>query len=199
MILLAAVLAAVGCGKRPNDDPALAPDRSDLQPPASGKPGDDNLPGLGVEQEKEQFLGVGQWSTVGEDRIGVYAVSIGKPRVVGGSSNEESDWDDSLLQVRFNVENLSKTKKLDYYTPSDSRVKLIDEYGNDYRYRRFDYIYRLKDAARFTTLQPGAKAINDVMCFELPIDIAKVLFLTIDSPRERGKHRFRIPISAVKK
>lgn len=170
----------------------------------------DNIDKKRVDEEKkaeDSAVLPGDWSTVGDCRIGIFEVKVGKPIVIGGLRAKESEWNEPLLQIFFKVENLSQTKKLEYMPPrrrpfGDEEVKLVDEHGNKYRYRSFEGDPHLKDGIRFIhTLNPGDKPIEDLVCFQVPVNAAKTLRLSMSSPisGEIKKHEFRIPDTAWKR
>jgi len=146
---------------------------------------------------EETAVGAGYWNVIGDIRVGVTGGKVAKPIVVN-QRGEESEWSEELLQIGLRIQNASKTKKIDYSSPSSAlfgerNVKLVDEHGNVYHYHAFEDSIRLKHGARPKALYPGDE-ISDRLCFDIPVSAAKTLRLSIRSSQNpREWHEFRLP------
>lgn len=189
---IGSVVLGIGCSetKKPADP---EPARIELDI------GVDEKPGAAVQKvPSSTSVGPNEWSQVGDVRIRAVALTVGKPTVV--EQGRESVIGEDLTQIAIEVENVSKTKKLDYY-PLGFDARLSDEHGNKYVQKRL-FDYHLKGAVdTVKTVHPGAPPFKDVLAFEPPVQAATVFHLSIDSPvrGEKGKFEFRIPASAWKK
>lgn len=146
-------------------------------------------------------VGVGEWSRIGDARVKITKVSVQKVQYKAGLFNDSKfTSDEPLIMIWINIENLSKTKKMDYFRRSGfSGIKLIDEHDNSYGQRLDDE--DIDGATQYKSLYPGDEAITDVMIFERPVDAAKQLQFSYPSLfiGDKGNHEFRIPATAWKK
>jgi regulator of protease activity HflC (stomatin/prohibitin superfamily) len=111
------------------------------------------------------------------------------------------------LWVKITIENKSKTKKCDYMGWSadiitiDKRASVHDELGNTYRRISFGITDKVVgQLPRGDSIYPG-KSLADVLVFEVPVDGAKELRLTLPAQqiRENEDVTFTIPVSAPDK
>jgi hypothetical protein len=104
------------------------------------------------------------------------------------------------------VENLSKSRKVEYHRWIASEGKLQDEHGNRYGNLSSGPIragHSTGDNTDYTgigPIYPGEPPKVDVLCFEKPVSAATKLHLTLVGSRlgEHGDFKFEIPASAWK-
>ena len=194
-LLAGALLIAllVGCGRDapPNPEPTAAPDNS-----------------AGPDTP-----GVTAWVSVGEVRVKVQSVALGKLALLKtprGGPPERIESTDARLAVRLRVENQSPKREITvggWGATGDTAPTLTDDQGGKCAFRPQKYLDMKaggiimiegdgnsapfpKDAARFVTLP-----------FDPPADGAKELKLRLPAGPvgEEGEFVFAIPASAWKK
>jgi len=216
----ALALIVAGCGKLKTDDDYYSGggDRPS-GPKATGKSDGDGAskptqpttrtpvrPGRLWSTEDERATaqptaGLGEWRQVGDIRMRIDGATIGKPRVKPLFGRTEYVADKDYLLIHFTVENLSKSKKLEYGRPRNGfgshAAKLTDEHDNDYRTGPYEDDEVNGHTGR-ATIYPGDPPVQDVLCFQRPVDAATELRLTVAPYWLPGNEpfRFRIPASA---
>jgi hypothetical protein len=145
----------------------------------------------------------GRKARVGDLTVGVLAVRRGKVPLV--HLREKTASEDDLLSVYLGIQNHSETKKHDYRgwstknfdLESKSRARASDELGNGYKRIRFDIFSKVEDQlAEGESVYPE-KVVLDVLIFELPIDKAKELRLTLpgEAIGSRGPILLKVSLS----
>ena len=141
---------------------------------------------------------------LGDAQFSIVAVQIGKVPVKT-MFGDESESEDELLTVWYEVKNTSERKKIDYRGwmqdfPSftSDRPELTDDSENRYRRSSFGASTRVVGAEDSASIYPG-KTLKSAIVFELPVDGAKYLRLQLpgDSVGEEGEFRFKIPASMI--
>jgi hypothetical protein len=146
---------------------------------------------------------------VGELGIGVFKAKISKVALGKGQNTGQSE--DDLLQIYVTVLNHSDARLVDYRTwadlhtsiarhgfPFDTSVATLeDDLGN--RYNRITFgLEKPADRVDQAGVYPG-KAMTDVLVFELPVERAKELTLTLPLGHVEleGKLKFKISIASI--
>jgi hypothetical protein len=144
---------------------------------------------------------------LGDVSVRITEVTIGKVPLERIILSEDSTSEDDLLTIRLQITNTSTTKKLDYLgwmadfsALTGITAKLADENENNYRKITFGGTIKVKGAKSADSIYPG-KSIEDAIVFELPIDSAQKLMLTLSGKGigEDGEFRFEIPRSIIKR
>lgn len=143
-----------------------------------------------VKTEPLSFSGLGKWSQVGEERVKVDRVETG---LVSDVDSEERGGELSLI-ITIAVENLSKTRKLEYRRWDDGTLgreaKLADSFGNEYQSRLPNLTYP-KGRPR-ATIYPGDPGVVDVLLFQKPVATVKEMTLTLPAQLGEGEHVFHL-------
>jgi hypothetical protein len=120
--------------------------------------------------------------------------------------DQDSASEDDLLTVRLQITNGSTTKKLDYQgwmadfaAITGITAELTDENKNNYRKVTFGALVKVKGASSSDSIYPG-KSLDDAIVFELPVENAQKLLLTLSGKGvgEDGEFRFEIPRTMIK-
>lgn len=153
--------------------------------------------------EKVEWIPHTKAAKQGDIRVSITSAKIGKVKYRGlfNSSDEEPlKSDDNFAIVRLKIENLSKTKKVDfrgwYYDSfSELHARLTDEHGNTYDPGSHDHVI---GQHKYEALHPG-KSFEDLVYFQVPVDAAKTLRLTLPARAFEGEGslRFEIPKSKL--
>lgn len=107
---------------------------------------------------------------------------IGKAMFVSGTSKQLTDKD--VLQIQIWIENLTGSTKLQYQgwggdgLSTGHKAKLMDELGNQYKPVTFGVLHKPIGQKSKESLYPGS-AIQDVLVFEVPVDKAQMMHLTL--------------------
>jgi hypothetical protein len=156
---------------------------------------------------------VGAWSRVGDVRMKIDRVALQKPVFVDQDfrgKEIEREGKEVVLVVWYSVENLSKTKRMEYArwdgigTFGGPAVKLTDEHENSYTYHPPHGIGGfLKGGLEFGSkvVNPGEAGLTDAVTFDRLVSAATVLKLSARSPvigAGKDRHEFRITAAAWK-
>ena len=130
---------------------------------------------------------LGESVTIGETKVTLSSVSVGKYRVRSYvEEGEERDSDDIAIVARVRIDNLRATRNLKYTTWQGVKgVSLVDERGTDYFVIG---VYKLGwevvgSVRSFADAEPGA-SLEDVLRFKPPLAGATTFRLTL--PDQRG-------------
>jgi hypothetical protein len=144
--------------------------------------------------------------TLGNVTLRITEISIGKVPLVRSILDQDSASEDDLLTVRLQITNGSTTKKLDYQgwmadfaAITGITAELTDENKNNYRKVTFGALVKVKGASSSDSIYPG-KSLDDAIVFELPVENAQKLLLTLSGKGvgEDGEFRFEIPRTMIK-
>lgn len=155
---------------------------------------------------------VEQWTSAanavkqGDVQVRITAVSIGTVALkdMFGDSKESQD---ELLTITLQVSNLSSGKKLDFgtwrggdFSFGGDSASLTDDNDNTYKRINFGVSSTPVGGVSRESVYPG-KSISDVLVFEVPVDAAKWLHLTLpaDNFGGEGMLRFEIPATMIRK
>ena len=193
-------------GANNRDKPARAAIPRPAQAPANGA-----VPPVTAKKAPKPQESADPWETAGNTasdnvvRVRVLSAKIGKVPLKDFSSDEATSKDD-LLMISLEIENLSKSKKLDYRGWAGGRIgfggsaaTLEDDAGNAYKRIGFG-ISKVVGQQESESLYPS-KSLGDVLVFEVPVDAAKTLRLTLPSKTYGGDGDLHIviPIAAIGK
>lgn len=143
---------------------------------------------------------------LGDVFVRVERVAIGKVKLKDVTGDP---WDstEEQLTIALAVQNQSNTKKLNFRGWAgdvtdilDRAGTLADEHGNTYRRIGFGYTARPVGQASLDSIYPG-KAVNDLLVFELPIEAARELRLTLPGAAVggEGELKLKIPTASIAK
>ena len=144
---------------------------------------------------------------LGDVQLKILEVKLGKVELTQMFSQRDTTSADELLMVKVQITNTSSTKKLDYRGWMESlssmqgiTAKLTDENENRYKTISFPASASIKGATSKDSIYPG-KSIVDAIVFEIPIENAKQLFLTLAAKgcQQDGEFRFEIPKAMIKR
>lgn len=144
---------------------------------------------------------------LGDVQLTILEVKLGKVELTQMFSQRDTTSTDELLMVKVQITNTSSTKKLDYRGWMESlsnlqgiTAKLTDENENRYKTISFPASSSIKGATSKDSIYPG-KSIVDAIVFEIPIENAKQLFLTLAAKgcQQDGEFRFEIPKAMIKR
>lgn len=157
-------------------------------------------------QANEQWINSSNAVQQGDVQIHITAVKVGKVALkdMFGKSKESKD---DLLTITLQVSNLSSAKKLNFGTWRGGDFSFGGDFAlltddNENTYKRIDFGVSSAPVGGVSreSIYPG-KYCTDVLVFEVPVDAAKWLHLTLpaDNFGGEGKLRFEIPASAIRK
>jgi hypothetical protein len=139
---------------------------------------------------------------IGDVRVGIAAVAIGKVPLEGLFDEGQST--DPLLIVRVTIENLSRSRKIDFRgfdpeVPALEFAQLTDNHENSYRRVGFGAA-KPKGQVKIDSIYPG-KSIDDLLVFEIPVETAKYLRLELPAKNvgREGTFRFQISSAAIQR
>ena len=144
---------------------------------------------------------------LGDVQLKILEVKLGKVELTQMFSQRDSTSADELLMVKVQITNTSSTKKLDYRGWMESlsnlqgiTAKLTDENENRNKTISFPASASIKGATSKDSIYPG-KSIVDAIVFEIPIENAKQLFLTLAAKgcQQDGEFRFEIPKAMIQR
>lgn len=144
---------------------------------------------------------------LGDVQFKILEVKLGKVELTQMFSQRDTTSEDELLMVKVQITNTSSTKKLDYQGWMESlssmqgiTAVLTDENDNRYKKVNFSGALSVKGATSKDSIYPG-KSIVDAIVFEIPIENAKQLFLTLAAKgcQQDGEFRFEIPKAMIKR
>ncbi len=144
---------------------------------------------------------------LGNVQLRITEAKLGKVDLTQMFSKNDSESKEELLTVRVQITNTSTTKKLDYRgwmaslsSMSGITAKLTDENDNRYKVIDFSSSVRVKGASTNDSIYPG-KSLDDAIVFEVPVENAKQLFLTLAGKgcQQDGEFRFEIPRAMIKR
>lgn len=161
---------------------------------------------FGESTETQQvFLDARKPAVLGNVQVEVIGATAGlvplDRRITGGSTSSE----ESLLSISLRITNLSDSKKLSYSTWRDTTsflstdvCSLRDNFDNTYRRVGFPFSASIRGSTDSDSIYPG-ESIEDVLVFELPVDSASELFLTLPGQKvgERGEFRLLLDPSLI--
>ena len=141
---------------------------------------------------------------LGNVRLRISRVAIGKVPLHLTIMNEDTQSQDDLMTVWLEIANTSTNKKIDYqgWMSMYASLRDIDAVltdNNENRYRGISFsTAAVKNATTNDSIYPG-KSITDAIVFELPVDGADYLDLTLaaNGCGEEGEFKFRIPIAMI--
>ncbi len=135
--------------------------------------------------------------TVGDVVVRVERVTRGKVPLVDFRGKGLSK--DDLLIIRLSIENTSPNKKVDLTRWNGQSAilgpfaSLDDDAGNQYKRITFSFGTKVDDLEERTSIYPG-KSEPATLVFELPVDAAKELRLSLPAKAVGGQGDFRFAI-----
>jgi hypothetical protein len=115
---------------------------------------------------------------------------------------EDARSNQRLLAIRLTIENLSRTRKIDFhgFEPELAALEfalLTDNFHNSYRRVGFG-ADRPKGQVNSASIYPR-QVIEDLLVFEIPVEAAEYLRLELPAANvgQPGSFRFQIPCSAI--
>lgn len=154
-----------------------------------------------------------QWTSAvnavkqGDVQIRITDVSVGKTAVkdMFGRASESTE---PNLSITVELSNLSAAKKMDYrtwrgsdFSFGEKHATLIDDNDNNYKRVGFGSSSTLVGGIQsIESIYPG-KTVTDVLVYEVPVDAAKWLRLTLPAQNLQGDGmlRFEIPASMIRR
>lgn len=136
----------------------------------------------------------------GDVKVSVASVEVGRVRVKGFGGEVESK--DANLLIHVRIENGSETRKVEYrsWGQADSfgfgekrASELVDNFGNTYKSVGFSVTMRPVGQLLSESVYPG-KSVDDLLVFEVPVDKAEFLRLTLPANAFGGKGMIRLQI-----
>lgn len=184
-ILLAAMMAAWGCGQKPqgpSPTKEAAPQRVEQVSPEKAKKAAPAQPG--------------EVAVISPIAITVTGMEVGPVAVRGISGSGPSK--KSYLMVRLKIMNRSTDKKLEF-RGWDDHCTLKDDKGNLYKRESPGFGEAIIGVAARESLYPG-KTITELLVFEVPVKSAKTLSLELEGERigVDGAFRFEHPITDIR-
>jgi len=142
----------------------------------------------------------------GDVQVRITSVTVNKVKLPDRFGREQRESPEPGLVVALEIANLSETKKADYRTWGDDTfsfgdsTSLADNFGNSYRLVTFGLGERPEGGVLAESLYPG-KSTSDVIVFEVPVEKAKFLDLTLPAKNfgGTGMIRLKIPASMVRR
>jgi len=128
-------------------------------------------------------VAAGTVATDGQVQVHYVTGRIGRVTFVT-SNNSKQVSDKDLLQIQIWVENLSGSAKLEYKgwggegLSSGQKARLKDDLGNEYKAVGSGILQKPVGQKSNESLYPGS-SIQDVLVFEVPVDRAQVMHLTL--------------------
>jgi hypothetical protein len=182
----------------PTNPPVVAVVEPSKPPPEPAKPAEEpaapakELPWFDISRNPYQ---------VDDVRLRLGHVIVGRVQQV---LIERSETPDDCLGVQLRIENIGKTRKIDYRgwaTSAASSIRLHDNFGNPYRRREPDLLSTFVGQVREpTAIHPG-EHVDDLLVFEKPIP--KISYLRLELPAAAlggtGTFRLHIPGSVIRR
>ena len=166
----------------------IAPTKGGTSVPASN-PISSPPPPPKVEPE---WADAGKPVTLGDIRVQVTKVAVGKVPLKG-IGDDESKSEDDLLMVKVNIVNTNPTKKVDYRSWSGENISfdrdyatLKDNFDNSYRRIGFGFSSHPVGAVKGSESIYPNKVVTDVLVFEAPLDTVQFLKLELPGKELRG-------------
>jgi predicted RNA-binding Zn-ribbon protein involved in translation (DUF1610 family) len=144
---------------------------------------------------------------VGDVRLYVGDAFVGRVKQQDLEGQKESAED--YLTIQVVIENLAKTRKLDYtgWSSPASAVRLVDNFKNPYRRKEPDILGLAKELAPLLgggreakSIHPGER-LEDLVIFERPVPAIK--FLRLELPLaalgQTGTFRLQIPANLIRR
>jgi hypothetical protein len=160
--------------------------------PKKGSPAP--VPGGLLDATKESWK-------VGEVSVKVASAEIGHPTLYRGST-PIGQTQEEFLVVHLELSSTNPSKKIDYpgWYDRDSRVKMTDDQGNQYRMKMFSSGIAVDGQSSGRSIYPD-KTSTETLVFERPIPAARYLQLELPGSglKVKDKGRFYLPISMLVK
>jgi hypothetical protein len=179
--------------------------------PQPARAGNGAVPPVTAKEAPEPQDSADPWATSGNTatdnvvRVRVISAKIGKVPLKDFSGDGGTSKDD-LLMISLEIENLGKSKKLNYGGWAGGTIDfggraatLEDDAGNTYKRIGFG-ISKVVGQQESESLYP-LKSLDDLLVFEVPIDAAKTLRLTLPSKTYGGDGDLHIviPTASIEK
>ena len=180
-----------GEGRKESSTPRkLASDLPAREEPERGKP--------------QEVFALGDSVTVGDLVLRAHGPRRGKVPLADDWSGKPQASVDDLLTIDLSVKNASTTQLLTYEPLGAEMISfrrkasLKDEFGNEYKRIHFGFGGDVQGAAKRQTVYPGA-SVSDVLVFELPIERATTLTLSVPlhALGVEQEVQFRFSVSAI--
>lgn len=187
-IALVAALMSSGCSAPSEPSDPAAPGGAAAWPAAGGGE-------IAVRDRRAEFVPADKAILKGGVEIGISTVKIGKVnKDLMGMISAASE--DGLIVV-IEIANNTAGKRIPYKLWDESMATLVDDEGNTYRYTLGPSDFPVgRTVERQGSIDPG-KAVAEVLVFEVPVEQADHLDLTLTGADIEGLStvRFRIPSS----
>ncbi len=144
-----------------------------------------------------------EWPVRAKDiQVGIVSLRVGQAALIERVYHRETLSEKPCLEVKLNITNLSKSKKVEYdswgeYSATNSAM-LRDNFQNEYKRMYFSYTAVIKGRTIQASIYPN-QSIQDVLTFQPPI--AGIEYLDLELPgRNAGSDdafRLRIPVKMI--